>query len=193
MRMNEIIIKSHYYYWNSKLTPNFCNSVKNYIDDLPLEESLVGSSLDYSVNKDVRRTQVKLWAIDNEEDSFQRIISLEMYRLAIEANQHFNFDVDFNSIVIQLGKYLADDKGYFNWHEDDSVLFRGHDRKLTLAGILQPAKVGGQFEIEGGAEGVEQVAGTVISFPSYLKHQVTPVEKGDRYSVVCWISGPEWK
>lgn len=32
--------------------------------------------------------------------------------------------------------------------------------------------------------------GTVIVFPSFIRHRVTPVTKGTRYSAVAWINGP---
>jgi PKHD-type hydroxylase len=35
--------------------------------------------------------------------------------------------------------------------------------------------------------------GTIIVFPSFMAHQVTPVTKGVRYSAVCWMTGPKWK
>ena len=31
--------------------------------------------------------------------------------------------------------------------------------------------------------------GTVIIFPSFLRHMVTPVTKGERHSMVSWIEG----
>ena len=35
--------------------------------------------------------------------------------------------------------------------------------------------------------------GTVLVFPSYLQHKVTPVTKGERKSLVAWFEGPQWK
>ena len=35
--------------------------------------------------------------------------------------------------------------------------------------------------------------GTVLVFPSFLPHAVTPVTKGERKSLVVWADGPEWK
>ena len=36
-------------------------------------------------------------------------------------------------------------------------------------------------------------AGSVIVFPSFMEHQVTPVTKGTRYSLVAWFVGPPFK
>ena len=35
--------------------------------------------------------------------------------------------------------------------------------------------------------------GSVIVFPSYLRHEVTKVTKGTRKSLVAWCRGPEWR
>jgi PKHD-type hydroxylase len=35
--------------------------------------------------------------------------------------------------------------------------------------------------------------GTIIVFPSFMAHSVTPVTKGIRYTAVCWMNGPKWK
>jgi len=35
--------------------------------------------------------------------------------------------------------------------------------------------------------------GTVICFPSFVVHGVSPVQRGRRFSLVGWIHGPEWR
>ena len=35
--------------------------------------------------------------------------------------------------------------------------------------------------------------GTIINFPSFVFHRVTPVTKGIRYSLVVWHTGPKLK
>lgn len=50
---------------------------------------------------------------------------------------------------------------------------------------------GGELQINTGKVLVaEKEKGTVIIFPSYLLHRVTPVTKGIRRSLVLWIEGP---
>ena len=56
---------------------------------------------------------------------------------------------------------------------------------------------GGRFQFPDDSEKFKEedslAQGTVIFFPSYLKHGVTPVTKGIRYSLVCWWLGPLFK
>jgi hypothetical protein len=35
--------------------------------------------------------------------------------------------------------------------------------------------------------------GTIVIFPSFVHHQVTPIKKGTRYSLVSWTLGPPFK
>ena len=39
----------------------------------------------------------------------------------------------------------------------------------------------------------EREQGMIYSFPSYTLHEVTPVTKGERSSLVCWVTGPSFK
>ena len=40
---------------------------------------------------------------------------------------------------------------------------------------------------------VKQKTGNITFFPSYLPHEVTPVTKGTRYSLVMWFLGNPWR
>jgi PKHD-type hydroxylase len=35
--------------------------------------------------------------------------------------------------------------------------------------------------------------GALAIFPSYTLHEVTPVTKNERYSLVCWVNGKQFK
>ena len=72
-----------------------------------------------------------------------------------------------------------------------------YHRKLSV--VLQLSNpedyTGGDLVINPGGELLypDKTQGTVIFFPSILQHEVTPLESGNRYSIVSWISGPPWK
>ena len=46
-----------------------------------------------------------------------------------------------------------------------------------------------QFEVGSDEIAAAQDPGSVIFFPSYIRHRVTPVTSGVRYSLVQWVSG----
>ena len=60
----------------------------------------------------------------------------------------------------------------------------------TKATLMQCAEEGGDFEMDEEDEIPRFEEGSIIVFPSFLKHRVTPVTKGVRYSLVSWFVGP---
>ena len=46
--------------------------------------------------------------------------------------------------------------------------------------------------VEETAQSVKE-RGTIIVFPSFYTHKVTPVTKGVRRSLVAWVEGPPWR
>lgn len=53
---------------------------------------------------------------------------------------------------------------------------------------------GGNFEMEDFEMPFKKAPqGSIIIFPSYLTHRVTPVLSGERYTAVCWATGPAFK
>jgi predicted 2-oxoglutarate/Fe(II)-dependent dioxygenase YbiX len=72
----------------------------------------------------------------------------------------------------------------------------GEQRKLSCVILLNDST-----EFEGGCLRIKEVEsnnllvkkGSIIVFPSFLEHTVTPVAKGVRYTAVTWASGPAFK
>ena len=54
---------------------------------------------------------------------------------------------------------------------------------------------GGDLELFFGSEPyrVQKSRGTVIAFPSFALHRVTPVTRGTRWSLFAWICGARWR
>jgi len=83
--------------------------------------------------------------------------------------------------------------GHFDWHNDYSHGLADAPRKMTL--IIQlstPAEYeGGRLQIFGTeVEDLPDARGTILAFPSFLFHRVTPVTAGLRRALVAWIGGP---
>ena len=70
-------------------------------------------------------------------------------------------------------------------------------RKLSLSIQLTDPKEyeGGELYIYEGDKGekMKQGQGDLILFPSYMLHEVKPVTKGERNSLVCWVTGKQFK
>lgn len=121
-----------------------------------------------------------------------------LYRFVNQANME-SFQTDVHMWAdIQYTVYEGGSKGHYDWHQD--VMFNGIkelDRKLSCTVQLTDGSEyeGGDFEIDGAGPMPPAVKkkGTVLIFPSYLQHRVTPVTSGTRKSLVAWFEGPHWR
>lgn len=102
----------------------------------------------------------------------------------------------------QITRYDEKNQGFYAPHIDgiyDPVPIGEQIRKLSLSVQLTPPEYyeGGEFEFPDDKENFNvedsKEQGTVIFFPSYIKHGVKPVTKGTRYSLVCWVKGPMFR
>ena len=152
----------------------------------------------------------KHWEFHEEENEIEKMISQTMFKKSVTVNNVYGFDLDFNNMTCSLAKYMPEENAHFDWHVDGHMTFQDpFARKLSFTVCLQPAKKGGKFFLQEGWEvwpkstdikeltlpiqEVEQTPGKVIAFPGYYNHCVTPVEEGDRYALIAWTYGPEWR
>ncbi len=113
-----------------------------------------------------------------------------------EANRlYFNVDID-GQAEMQFTEYRGEASDHYDWHHDVNWHGQtGSDRKLSITVQLSEADAyaGGDFEFEE----VQTTAnfrskGTILVFPSYLRHRIHPVTSGSRRALVAWFSGPRW-
>jgi PKHD-type hydroxylase len=123
---------------------------------------------------------------------------------AARANQTYGFDLAGFTEDLQFTTY--DRPGsFYTWHQDglDGAVA---DRKLSLVVQLSdPASYeGSDLELLDVAEDYSdddraawrtraRRRGTVIAFPAFEYHRVTPLISGTRHSLVCWIGGPPFR
>jgi len=139
------------------------------------------------VAEDIRQTDV-VWS-DNSELS--GMIAHYINAANIESGWHINATM---LEKIQIGRYGVG--GHYDWHMDTSPPTDGLQRKLSLSLQLSDSDAyeGGDLLI--GAthpETTPRKQGSVIVFPSCMFHKVTPVTKGERFSVVAWMRGPQFR
>jgi PKHD-type hydroxylase len=115
-----------------------------------------------------------------------------------EAHKSFRVQILRQKTEIQYTEYHATNRGKYDWHHDvDWNNPSGLDRKLSVTVQLSdPSEYeGGDFqfmEVEQPSEEAK-TKGTILMFPSYLQHRVTPVTDGVRKSLVLWFTGPRWQ
>ena len=148
-----------------------------------------------SVNNEYRSSDIR-WI-----NKFQsKWISDLIYDYVTTANRNaFGFNIDFIN-DIQYTTYKATENGKYDWHED--VFWdcpREYHRKLSFVmQLTDPSEYeGGVFEIDSQFPQMDAQQllrkGTVVVFPSFIRHRVTPVTSGIRRSLVSWIEGPKFR
>jgi PKHD-type hydroxylase len=95
---------------------------------------------------------------------------------------------------MQFTEYDASYSGNYTWHVDMGRTEDSTNRKLSVSIQLSDEDdyEGGNLEFDEKDVTTRQ-QGTAFVFPSYKRHQVTPVTRGTRYSLVLWVAGPPFR
>ena len=106
----------------------------------------------------------------------------------------WNFDL-FVPEDVQIGRYAKG--GHYDWHIDSFPPNENNlQRKLTAVLFLSDpdSYEGGDFELRAAPDFPKHPGqGDIIVFPSVLEHRVAPVISGERFSAVCWMTGPAFR
>lgn len=106
----------------------------------------------------------------------------------------FGFSEHFQYTVYKGGE---EEGGFYGWHVDKGVSNDFPPRKLSLVvQLTDPSEYeGGDLEIATGINSikVDKVKGSVVAFPTFMMHRVTPVTSGIRRSLVIWSCGPSFR
>lgn len=132
------------------------------------------------------------WIHSNEHTAW---IYQKLASLVLENNEKFfNFDLTMLE-NLQFTYYNSSEEGCYKAHVDPTIWSLPHNRKLSLVMQLSdPSEYeGGNLLLHNSHEPTEiqKEKGMIVCFPSYTLHEVTPVTKGERYSLVAWVHGPK--
>lgn len=156
------------------------------------EVARVGGGSDGVVAEQVRRSELN-WLHKTEETAwvYERLAHVVS---SLNAD-FFGFDLTGFGEPLQLTNYHENREGMYSWHQDFGSA--GISRKLSIVmQLADPSSYdGGNLELMTSKDpvGIEKKRGLIVAFPSWTVHQVTPVTRGTRQSLVGWISGPRFK
>jgi PKHD-type hydroxylase len=115
--------------------------------------------------------------------------------IVLELNEKF-FKFNLFGFIegFQFTNYKAP-SGKYGKHVDRG--FNSRVRKLSISIQLSDPKnyKGGELYLYESDKGtlMSKKQGTLVVFPSFILHEVTPVTKGERNSLVTWITGDNFK
>ena len=180
---------SEYIYFQGLFQPHEIQQILNlWEEDKTIKATLSG---DQKYRDELRKSSVMF--IDNISE--HQWIYQKLAGIAIKSNNdHYWFDLLGFHQELQLTRYGEGD--FFDWHLDFG---KGEisARKLSLTVQLSdPDEYEGgdlQFMINEKIVNAPRQKGTIIVFPSFIIHRVTPITKGTRQSIVGWVSGPPYR
>lgn len=179
------MVDNFYWLWDSALSKEFCKLTIAEADWNNQEEAKIGDG--YELDSSYRKTLICMVS------SVSPIGCVAQTYIKL-ANTSANWDYLIDGLEdIQIAKY--EDNGFYNWHSDVISPNAGIQRKLSASIILSdPSEYeGGLLEFDGVDKQPELKQGSIIVFPSFIRHRVTPVTSGIRYSAVAWALGPTFK
>jgi len=184
------LVNYSYWKWDAVLSKEFCRSVLEQVDWATAITAEVHNAENSVIDTTARRTDI-IW-----QDMMQPLGCIA--RTYIDAaNQASGWGYGLSSQeATQIGRYKCTDEGYYDWHIDSAPPKNGMQRKLSISILLtDPSEFeGGELQFKGiEDQKILTKQGSIVVFPSFIEHKVTPVTKGVRYSAVTWASGPSFR
>lgn len=174
--------------------------IKSSITEGRFDYATVGVDNDKKMDTSIRKTELYFHKnTEFENDIMETVQNVN--------KKHWNFEID-KIEVLQMGVY--NEGCFYGWHQDNfSIASGAPPRKLSFSLLLNSGDEfsGGELEIETLKGSLQfssatndnpftsfkikspKVPGTLIVFPSYVRHRVLPVTRGVRYSLVGWVLG----
>ncbi len=177
-------------YWDRLFTPEECAQIVKIGKKFSLEKGKV-STTNPKEDYKIRKSKIS-WIYPEKETQF---IFEKVSKTVLNLNERFfGFDITSMSEGFQFTNYKAPGSHYGR-HIDRS--YDSLTRKLSVSiQLTDPSKYsGGDLLLHDGPKPIEmrKQIGDLVVFPSFVLHEVTPVTKGERNSLVCWVTGPSFK
>lgn len=190
-------MKGEWCFFNDWLTKPTCESIVQKALALPSQQAVLGVSGETS-DSSYRRSVVRFISKDNPDFTF---LFDALWKAAIWANDdYFGFHLS-RLDYLQFAEYDSAYQGEYKSHHD--VFWLNGDpvyhRKLScVVQLSDPADYDGgnleflETETKPDANVIRN-QGCMVFFPSFFRHQATPVTRGKRYSIAAWFDGPKWR
>ena len=173
---------------NEIFSPAECLKIINHAEGSKVEDATIGKTNE--LNQSIRKTKVKHLLLNSNN----LWIAQKVIPFIEEAN---NLRYKFKITRIKELQLLEYTEGcFFDWHVDLKGNTEGTTRKLSFIVFLSDKN-----NYEGGSliwdlrndpniPITSMPLGSMIIFPSFIPHKITPVTKGVRHTLVGWIHGP---
>jgi PKHD-type hydroxylase len=205
-------LNNYYYYFKKAIPERICDEIIKYGNQQREELAVIGgftknTNLTKEEEKILKKTRNSNVAWLNDQWIYNEIIP---YVNQANKDSGWNFQWD-TSEMCQFTKYRLNQ--YYHWHCDsfhspyntpNDLKKHGRIRKLSVTVSLSDPKEykGGELQFDFYNEKRKKnivtckeilEKGSLVVFPSFVWHQVKPVTKGTRYSLVIWNLGSQFR
>jgi PKHD-type hydroxylase len=180
-------------FWDGIFNSEECAEIIKIGKSLFPKEATVLSNDDgvYNKNNVIRKSSVS-WILPQKEHNwiFERISAI----VTDLNSKYFMFDIIGLLEGIQFTEYNSPDGNYVA-HTDNSFGIQVRKLSVTIQLSKDNEYEGGELILHTSSKPIamDKTIGKAIVFPSYVLHEVKPVTKGTRYSLVAWVGGPSFK
>jgi|TARA_R100000656_G_C3938277_1_gene126195 PKHD-type hydroxylase len=178
-------------YIKNFITPQKCEEIINIGKKKGTQKGLVGFGAKSKYDKKIRKSSIVFL---HHEDGLGPFFQ-ELTSAVVSLNKQFyNFHISAFSEGLQFTHYKAPGQKYGK-HFDRGP--NGIIRKLSVSiQLSDPTKYkGGDLNLYEGEDPIKTLRdqGALNAFPSFFIHEVTPVTKGERFSLVAWVTGDPFR
>ena len=171
--------------WEKELPHETCQKIIN-LGEGRWDEAVVNKDTGSKIFDDRIRQSDIVWV--NDEWIYDLVMP---YMLTANEQAGWKYNI-VAAEECQITRYTPGE--FYTWHKDGlgshkEVYDNGNTRKISLSVTLNSDYEGGELQFHGLTTHTLE-AGSIVVFPSFLDHRVTPVTKGIRYSLIVWFLGP---
>ena len=194
-KTKHLTLGNFYWTFEKPLDSKTCNLILNTANNHFDKVTLIGETAAGREDENIRKGH-------NFFDSKQFVYD-KVWPFMTTANKNAEWNFEISSAEnYQIGKYEVGD---FYKNHIDGIGTEGtkmidpknpnldnKTRKMSMSVNLNDDYEGGDLILYD-CDPIKQKTGNATFFPSFLPHEVTPVTKGTRYSLVMWFLGNPWR
>lgn len=193
-----MFVKHHASVIEDKIPLSFCDDILKLCSNKENESGQVGGNL--KVLTKIRDSNIS-WV---DEPWAYHLIEPFVFEANKAAGWNF---ILTKKEQLQFTKYSYTSKQHYNWHIDNDLFPDGQKNPIPFRKLSFTVQLSEPEEYEGGELLIDtgitdqkihslkdfKKKGTIIVFPSFMKHKINPITKGVRHSLVGWYGGPEFR
>jgi PKHD-type hydroxylase len=186
-----------YVYYERLFSQPECEALIRLGESASLYPGQIGNGIanQHVTDENYRKVLTRAIMPDEAPWAYERILS----RVAACNAEHFRYDLHGlheHLVFLRYDFIEGQEPGHYDWHQDTGGGMSSLRKLSTVTQLSEPDDYLGcrlrlftNRDFDPGHVG----RGDTVVFPSWTPHCVTPIERGTRYSLVSWVTGPQYR